>query len=339
MDIPILSNSLSSTVIRFVVSFSLLLFAYLLFLRLLKSLFKKLPSFKGEHAFSSMLKALLLSLFLYSLRFSAVALTNNLYVLRSLTSLALLALVWALVDFNSVLVTFWMEISHRDEEVEQAMARTFKMVLDFFVYSIALFVVLRVWGVEITTLLASFGVAGVAVALAVQTTFTDLFSGLAILGDKSLKVGEIVEFDDGTFGVVDAMSFRSVRIKTYDNDIVVLPNSKVASSKITIHTRTEPSRTVIKIGVEYGSDVSKVKEVALRVVNSFDEILKNPAPSVYFYELGDFSLNFNIYYWVPSYKKAWGIKEKVRQKLYEEFNKEGISFAFPSQTIYLRKDN
>ncbi len=339
MDVSILSASLSNSLIRFVISFSLLFVVYLLFLKILKSLFKRIPSFKGEHALSAMLRSLLLSLFFYSLRFAAVALTENLYLLRSLTSLAILTLVWALVDLNSVLITFWMEISHRDEEVEQAMAHTFKMVLNFFVYSIALFAVLRVWGVEITTLLASFGVAGVAVALAVQTTFTDLFSGLAILGDKSLKVGEVVEFDDGTFGVVDTLSFRSVRIKTYDNDIVVLPNSKVASSKIIIHNRTEPSRTVIKVGVEYGSDVNKVKEIALRVVNSFDEILKNPSPSVYFYELGDFSLNFNIYYWVPSYKKAWGVKEKVRQKLYEEFNKEGISFAFPSQTIYLRKDN
>ncbi|GEM_PF-4399447 len=337
MDISTLTN----LILRFTLSFSVMFVAYLLFLRILKSIYSRFKHLKNEKAASSILKALFISMFFYSLKFSfsSVPALSNIYIIRTLSSLSLVALVWAFIKFNSIIVSVWMEISQRDEEVEQAMAHTFRTVLDFLVYSIALFALLRIWGIEITTLLASFGIAGVAVALAVQTTFTDLFSGLAILSDKTLKVGEVVEFDDGTFGVVDEMSFRSVKIKTYSNDIVVLPNSKIASSRVIIHTRTEPSRTVIKIGVEYGSDINKVKEVAMRVLKSFDEILDHPEPSVYFLELGDYSLNFNIYYWVSSFKKVWGLKERVLQKLYEEFNKEGIAFAFPSQTIYLKKDN
>ncbi len=337
MDISTLTN----LILRFTLSFSVMFVAYLLFLRILKSIYSRFKHLKNEKAASSILKALFISMFFYSLKFSfsSVPALSNIYIIRTLSSLSLVALVWAFIKFNSIIVSVWMEISQRDEEVEQAMAHTFRTVLDFLVYSIALFALLRIWGIEITTLLASFGIAGVAVALAVQTTFTDLFSGLAILSDKTLKVGEVVEFDDGTFGVVDEMSFRSVKIKTYSNDIVVLPNSKIASSRVIIHTRTEPSRTVIKIGVEYGSDINKVKEVAMRVLKSFDEILDHPEPSVYFSELGDYSLNFNIYYWVSSFKKVWGLKERVLQKLYEEFNKEGIAFAFPSQTIYLKKDN
>ncbi len=337
MDISTLTN----LILRFTLSFSVMFVAYLLFLKILKSIYSRFKHLKNEKAASSILKALFISMFFYSLKFSfsSVPALSNIYIIRTLSSLSLVALVWAFIKFNSIIVSVWMEISQRDEEVEQAMAHTFRTVLDFLVYSIALFALLRIWGIEITTLLASFGIAGVAVALAVQTTFTDLFSGLAILSDKTLKVGEVVEFDDGTFGVVDEMSFRSVKIKTYSNDIVVLPNSKIASSRVIIHTRTEPSRTVIKIGVEYGSDINKVKEVAMRVLKSFDEILDHPEPSVYFLELGDYSLNFNIYYWVSSFKKVWGLKERVLQKLYEEFNKEGIAFAFPSQTIYLKKDN
>ncbi len=326
--------------IKFVVSFSIMFVVYLFFVRFVKQLMSKFIKNHGERrSIASFLKMLFLAILIYSLRFSASSLTNNLYLLRGLTSLAIFFLTLAFKAFSDLLINIWMRISQRDEEIEQAMAHTFRTVSDFIIYSIALFVLLRVWGVEITALLASFGVAGVAVALAVQTTFTDLFSGLAILGDKSLKVGEIVEFEDGTFGIVDELSFRSVRIKTFDNDIVVMPNSKVASSKLIIHTRTEPSRSVIKIGVEYGSDVEKVKKVAMNVLKSFGGILKSPAPRVYFLELGDSSLNFNIYYWVPKFSKAWDLKEKVTQKLYEEFNKNGISFAFPSQTIYLRKDN
>ena len=284
----------------------------------------------------SFLKSFFWAMFFYALAFSLSVFTSDKYLLNTLKSISVVLFGYASMVFTQALVELWTKSLGDSKKFRETMAPLVNKIINGTLILIIVMLVLNVWGVKITALLASLGVAGVAVALAVQATLGDFFSGLSILSDKTIGIGDVIELDDNVYGVVSDMSFRSVKVKTYNNDIIILPNSKVASSKIIIHNQLTPRRDYITFGVEYGSDIQKVRKIALKVVKSFKGVLKEPEPYVYFDGMGDFSLNFRIVYWMKSFDDLYSTKEKISEKLYNEFNKHKIAFAFPTQTVYLQ---
>ncbi len=197
--------------------------------------------------------------------------------------------------------------------------------------------VLSRWGIQVGPLLAGLGVAGIAIAFALQATLGNIFGGVSLIIDNAYRIGDIIKLESGETGVVQKIGLRSTKILTWDNEIIVVPNGKIADSKI--QNLMQPDRKIrgiIDFGVVYGSNIDKVKKVVLDTLNKLD-IMKDPAPQVLFLEMGDFALKFSARFWVDDVTKRFLTKERANCDIYNALTKAGIDIAFPTQTVYLKK--
>lgn len=220
----------------------------------------------------------------------------------------------------------------------QEMFPLFKNLVSLVVWFAGAALLLRVWNLDITPLLASAGIAGIAIAFAAQDTIAHLFGGLSIYFDKPFRVGDRIQLDSGEIGDVLEIGIRSTRIKTFDETVVIIPNKTVASSRIINYNKPKSKIKVkIEVGLAYGTDVQKAKRVLLETVASTPGVEKEPAPTVYFTEMGDFALHFLIVAWAANPKKQFEVKTALVERLYERIMKEKFSIPYPTQEVWLKK--
>ncbi|MDW7732154.1 MAG: mechanosensitive ion channel, partial [Methanolobus sp.] len=183
-------------------------------------------------------------------------------------------------------------------------------------------------------LFASAGLVGLAVAFAAQDSIAQIFGGISIYFDKPFKLGDRIEIDGGEIGIVQEIGIRSTRIMNLYNNMIVIPNSIIANSRIVNYTSPEATMMVkVTIGVAYGSDVEKVRSVLFGIAHSIDVVLDDPAPYVRFDNHGDFSLDFAIIMWVRNPGEKFTVIDRVNTMIDLEFKKEGIEIPFPTHTI------
>ena len=222
---------------------------------------------------------------------------------------------------------------------EQELIIISRKILNFIVFILLFIFILKLWQIEVAPLIASLGIAGFILGFALRDIFANIFGGIALIADKSFKIGDFIKLDTGEMGEIIDIGLRSTRIKSFEegNEIIV-PNSTLVMSKITNYGRPMVNlKMVINIGVAYGSDVGKVKEVLLRCVIKLKGVLKDPPPRVYFIEMADFSLNFRIVFWIRDYRDRFDIQDRVISSAYQELQTQGIKIPFPTRTIYLEK--
>ncbi len=198
--------------------------------------------------------------------------------------------------------------------------------------------ILTIWGVQIGPFLAGVGVAGLAVSFALQKSLEDIFGGIALTLDKNFKIGDPIELDDGTSGKVKDIGLRSTKILNWDGETVIVPNSKLAGMKFTNFKLPTPQvRGKIPFGVAYGSDVEKVKKIALKVAKSHEKVLEDPEPFIIFDKMNDSSIDFTLYFYVKTVDDRFSTTHELIQKLYLELGKNGIEIPYPTRTVYLKK--
>jgi len=205
---------------------------------------------------------------------------------------------------------------------------------------IAILYTLSTWGVEISPLLASLGIAGIAVALALQQTLSNVFAGISLIMDRTIRVGDIVKLETGEMGEIYSISLRSVRIKTFDNEMIIIPNSILANAKIQNLLLPDPTiRVNVDFSVEYGVDPEYVKRIVLEELSSMQIIDKTKEIRILFLEMGESSLKFRAMFWVDHINKRWPAHQEAITKIYRRLYKEGIGIPFPQRTVWLRKDD
>ncbi len=214
-----------------------------------------------------------------------------------------------------------------------------KSLIKISFLTLAFFQILTVWNINITPLLASAGIVGLAVALAAQQLISNMFGGASLFIDKTLKVGDRVRYK-GQYLIVEEVNIRTTKFRTLENTYFIVPNSILASSEIENISApyNEPKNVRIKVSVAYGSDIKKVKEVLKKTAESVKDCIKDSI-NVYFVEMNDYSLDFLVVFKVKDASKMWPAKVEFLEKAYENLNKEGIEIPFPTQTIYLKKEN
>lgn len=223
-------------------------------------------------------------------------------------------------------------------KVDDSLLNLFHNVLKIAFWTITLLYVLSIWGVEIAPLLATLGVAGLAVALALQPTLANIFSGASVILDKSIGKNDWIKLDDGTVGEVTKIGLRSTRIRTFDNEMIIIPNSKLADSRLQNIALPEPlSRVVIPFGVAYGSDVEKVKKTVMKEIRKVGHVVKEPAPFVKFLEMGDSALLFKAYFYVESYENRFDALDEANTKVYNALRKAKIEIPFPQMDVHIKK--
>lgn len=214
----------------------------------------------------------------------------------------------------------------------------FENITKIVLYFIGLAMILKAWNIDVTPLLASAGIVGIAVAFAAQNTIAHIFGGISVYFDKPFKVGDRIQLDSGELGDVIDVGIRSTRIQTLDETMIVIPNDKIANAKIINFNSPSPRMNVkVNIGVAYGSDVAKVKKTLVKIAKDIPEALKDPEPQVFFTEHGDYSLKFVLVAWISNPTLKGILIDKVNEGIDREFRKAGIEIPFPTQTIHMEK--
>jgi len=258
---------------------------------------------------------------------------------NSVNSLIIIAVFYSINLVTHLLLEIWganlakKTKTRINDELLPLVHKTISVVL----FLIGGIFVLKTWGVNIGPLLASLGIAGIAIGLALQPTLSNIFAGISLILDKNFKKGDVVEID-GITGKIHDIGLRTTRIKTFDNDLVTFPNNNIANMKILNHLQPDTrSRITIKIGVGYGSDVNKVKKIINDIVNNNKKVLVEPKPEIFFNEMGDFSLNFIVNCWVADFDEKAHIKDEILTAIYSSLNKHKVNIPYPTSTVFIKK--
>jgi len=200
----------------------------------------------------------------------------------------------------------------------------------------AIFLFLSLWKINITPLLASAGLVGVAVALAAKETLSNFFGGVTVLLDRPYKVGDFIILDSGERGEVVEIGMRSTRVMTRDDVQISIPNSIITSTKVINESAPEPRfRVRIKIGVAYGSDVDQVEEVLLAATRDNALVAPEPEPRVRFRSFGDSSLDFELLCWAHQPLEKGRLVHQLNRAIYKAFNQAGIVIPFPQRDVHM----
>jgi small-conductance mechanosensitive channel len=198
--------------------------------------------------------------------------------------------------------------------------------------------VLANFGVNITSVLAGLGIAGIAVGLALQNILGDLFSSFAIYFDKPFVKGDVISIGEHT-GTVEHVGIKTTRIRALQGEEIVISNQELTSSRVQNFRKLEERRVKFNFGILYETPLDKVKKVPSIIENIIHEIKNARIDRVHFSDLGDSALIFEVIYFVSSnkYVDKMDVQQKINTALMEKLNKEGISFAYPTQKIFLSK--
>lgn len=216
----------------------------------------------------------------------------------------------------------------------------FKSIFTFFNYFIYVVVILITFdtiGVDVTAIFAASAALLVGVGLALQTFIQDIISGIFIIADQAVHVGDIIEVE-GQVGKVENITLRTTRAVTIDNKVLIIPNHKFLTSILYNWTENGVlTREFIDVGVSYSSDVNEVKRLLIEVATAHVEVLKHPSPTVLFDAFGDNALEFQLYFSINNSFKAGIVKSDIRFAIYESFVKNDIEIPFPQRTVWLNQ--
>ncbi len=202
-------------------------------------------------------------------------------------------------------------------------------------------VILQTLGISITPVLTALGVGGLAAALALQDTLSNLFSGIQIIASRQIRPGDYVKLAGGEEGVVHDITWRSTTIRAMPNNMIVIPNAELAKTRITNFDLGESEMSiVVPVGVSYGSDLERVEkitvDVAKEVLGEIEGGVPEFEPLVRFTAFGDSSINFNAVLRVRTYADQFPVRHVFIKRLFQRYRKEGIEIPFPIRTIYMK---
>ena len=205
--------------------------------------------------------------------------------------------------------------------------------INYFIYIIVILFTFQNIGINVTAIFAASAALLVGVGLALQTFIQDIISGIFILVDQSVHVGDIIEVE-GQVGKVENIKLRTTRAVTRENKVLIIPNHKFLIS--TLFNWTENgviTKESVAVGVSYQSDIDKVTQILLHLAGQNKKILESPKPFVIFEDFGDNALNFQLFFALRSSFESNIVKSELRYSIFRAFKKEKIEIPFPQRTI------
>jgi small-conductance mechanosensitive channel len=212
-----------------------------------------------------------------------------------------------------------------------------------FIVLVGVLILLRHFGVSITPILTAFGVGGLAVALALQDTLSNLFAGFYVSVAGQVRLGDYIKLNTGEEGYVTDISWRSTTIRALANNMIIIPNAKLAQAVVTNYCLPERRMSLtIPIGVSYDSDPDHIERVLLEEVEAaagtITGLLTEPAPLVRFIPgFGDSALNFSLICQVAEFVDQFLVQHELRKRIWKRFRAERIDMPYPTRTVYLRE--
>ncbi|WP_246175211.1 mechanosensitive ion channel family protein [Tenacibaculum aiptasiae] len=251
---------------------------------------------------------------------------------------SILVLIVVLILASSLLKYFKKFVKRRLQTEDKNKFDTVFSFASWFIYIIIFLTTLNTSGVDVTAIFAASAALLIGVGLALQTLFQDIISGIFIIVDQSVHVGDIIEID-GKVGRVEEIKLRTTRAVTIDNKVLVIPNHKYLSNSLYNWTQNgTTTRESVSVGVAYGSDVQLVKELLLKAAKEHPKVFEYPAPLVVFENFGDSALEFKLIFTLNDSFQALIPQSEIRFKIDQLFREHNISIPFPQRDVHIIKE-
>ena len=225
---------------------------------------------------------------------------------------------------------------YKKNKIEKGAQHSVNQLLSYVIYVMAFFVAMNLIDVQMNLVLGGAAALLVGVGLGLQQTFNDFFSGIILLFERSIGIGDIVNVD-GVVGRVKRIDIRTSKIETRDNLTVIVPNSKlVTENVINWSHENKLARFEIKIGASFKTDSQLVKHILLEIAESNPHIEQTPPPNVRFIAFGDYALEFHLLFWSKELLNIEDVKSDMRFEINEKFQESGIDIPYPVQSVIIQ---
>jgi MscS family membrane protein len=256
------------------------------------------------------------------------------YILPVIQTIITFIVIHTLIKLtDDLLEEWWQEAPDKiNEDIIQISSNFIKILL----IVVGLFFILIIWGADIKSLLLSVGIISVVLGFALKGTLDNVFSGVSLMLDHTFRVGDVLKLESGELGEVMHIGLRSTQIKTYDHELLIVPNGVLAGMRITNYARPDNNlRVVIPVSVVYGSSIEKVKKVLLDSVSGIQAISLPGQTDVRFIKMADFSLDFKVIFYIDDYKKKFKVENRANTLIYNALAKSKIQIPFPTRTLFM----
>jgi len=251
------------------------------------------------------------------------------------------SILWKFVDFGvSEYVKAKTAGKEVDAEKQKTLSTLFLRAGQIVIIVTYVAMLLTHWGINITAAMTALGIGGLALSLAAQDTLADMISGFIIMLDQPFRIGDRIEISGlDTWGDVVEIGTRTTKIRTRDNRLVIVPNSKISNSQVVNYTYPDPRyRVQIDIGIGYGMDIEKTRKIIIDAVEKVDGILKDKPVDALYNEMGDSSMIFRVRWWIESYEDTRRIYDRVNTALQIALDGENIVMPNPISDVNFKID-
>lgn len=294
-------------------------------------------------AFEQKIKPFLNLLYFGILYFSIKQLNFNPQIAKFLNIFFIVLLTFFGVRFLLSIIIYSIEtywINKEKDLSKKQVLRGVLTILNLVAWSIAIIVLLDNLGIEVSALVAGLGIGGIAIALAAQTLLGDFFSYFIIFFDRPFKVGDFIIVGDYK-GTVEHIGLKTTRVNSLSGEQLVFSNQDLTNSRVRNYKRMNRRRIAFQFGVVYQTSLEQLKKISQIVEDIITNIPETSFGRAHFASYGDFSLNFEVVYYVHGndYNKYMNIQQEINFQLKEAFEKQEIEFAYPTQTVLVTNEN
>ncbi len=223
----------------------------------------------------------------------------------------------------------------RSGKIDKGSAIAIFSIIKYLFWTIFIISALDTFGVNLNLMLAGSAALLVGIGFGIQKIFNDLVSGIIILMEGNLKVGDVIQFENELIGKVTSVGLRTSKIRTRDDIAMIVPNSMFINDRVINWSHNIGStRFMVAVGVAYGTDVDLVTKLLLECTEGIPEIEQTPEPFVRFVNFGDSSLDFQLFFWLMDSFRNENIKSKLRYAINRKFNENNITIPFPQRDVH-----
>jgi small-conductance mechanosensitive channel len=257
--------------------------------------------------------------------------------IRIIKILLWMSIVIAIVRFINYLI-FGAALRNSNEYEISSLLRT---VLTIIIYIVAFFIFFQTQfpDVPLAPLFTGSTIIGIVVGLALQDTLGNLFSGISIQADQSFQVGDIIKITNQGLGTVESVSWRGVKIRTFQNKLLIISNSVISKETIEVAPKDNLNARIVFFNSLYTNSPAKVIQVVREAVRQVENVSPKRRPKVRIRSLGDSGIEWEVKYWITNYRKHNDTDALIRQRIWYAFQREDLDFAYPTRTIYTAKQS
>lgn len=252
---------------------------------------------------------------------------------KTIFALLIILGTWLLVKALRRLITRENFIA---DKIDRKRRMTIFLLSKYFIWFISVLGSLSAIGINLTALVLGSTALLVGLGLGLQHIFKDLVSGIFLLFEGSIKIGDIIEVDN-VIGKVMEVNLRSCELKTRDDVIIIVPNSKFLEEKVVNWSHeSEQVRFTVEVGVAYGSDIDLVSDCLIAAMEANDQVSKTPKPYTHFANFGESSLEFKMFFWSKQTFRIENVKSELRRDVYKRLKENNLAIPFPQRDIHIK---